>query len=59
MSAFSFKFAVQQEYSPNKPVKSGKTMSLCLLQKTQTPRQHNFVPYQGRYNSIFGVNLYE
>lgn len=33
----------------NKPILSDKSMSSCLLQNAQKPRQHNFAPDQGRY----------
>jgi hypothetical protein len=40
----------------NKPILSDKSMSSCLLQKAQKPRQHTFAPDQGRYVPTLGVS---
>lgn len=34
---------------PNKPILIDKSLSSCLLQKAQEPRQHTLAPEQGRY----------
>jgi len=33
----------------NNPLQSDQSMSSCLLQKAQKPRQHTLAPEQGRY----------
>lgn len=46
-----FRCSWPRELPGNNPVKGDKSMSSCLLQKAQKPRQHTFALYQGRYDA--------
>jgi hypothetical protein len=45
------KLEMSIRHGHNKPILSDKSMSSCLLQKAQKPRQHTFAPDQGRWAS--------